>query len=897
MPFLIKSYFHFIDEEYHIAHSLFFANSCIYILLFDCSIELEKIVTQNKLLYWFHFLQTLCNVGKDSPIILVGTKVDVLEQNFGFFEREAKVKQRMCEINEILRECIEENNVRLKIDRFKIEGDDSLFFALNNREFDLQKAGISNLVNLLVSKYDDTEYSISTTLAHKLVFDTIERLRTENGVNEGSQSGKKDFIQVEELDEEIERISEKEGRREEIDAVKKNLFSILCDLSKLGVIVYFEHQLLRNKICEPLFFNNIFKQILNFGRKKVQMIVERTHLNLLILEEEFARKRNPSEKDNSLVLMERFLRWTKLKSSLSFQEIWSREEERKKSNVDKVSFHTCLTMLEQIEAKLRSEGNESAFKEFLPFEEIKHKQLSQTVFVVDEETLHSLIIQILGERIGLEDKTNTKEFLFNLLSKFDLVLPMGKSKFVGDRFALRNQTYIIPFLFPLTKPSNIPQPERKRCRWRVQYLLPFKPSSLWKLLFLRIRNACVSENSQSSRKMLSESYWVDGIFFKFTNEREEEEETILKVEIKETVLSNSPPFDTSSTNSATDLHASTCSTPNPLFTSGNSFLTPLPSSSTFSSPSLKNSSSSLSPLKNSKSANRQNQNKVVFKQTVEVELMSSSDPQLLFQSIHQAFREFVARWLQKETAHEIKMTITRTENGLRVSQTRGKVLNFSPKETTDNASFSLSSNSSSKGKGLCAFCGLSISLSEPLRECDSCNSKVFLVESHFALLDVIFQGGSGRIHKALHDSTQSFVAIKERLQDKQNPGKMSEREFEERKREELVWKREIEMLQFIEENIPEMTTCRLIHVLDDTLSGYKQKYMVMEFIEGGNLSFFEEKMLKTAKFNSQIDFVRMLLILLHEINCLHSKNIVHRFAKNGNKKFTLSNFSEKGYQG
>ena len=37
-------------EEYHISHSFFFQNSGIYLLLFDCSIELDQIVAKNKIL-------------------------------------------------------------------------------------------------------------------------------------------------------------------------------------------------------------------------------------------------------------------------------------------------------------------------------------------------------------------------------------------------------------------------------------------------------------------------------------------------------------------------------------------------------------------------------------------------------------------------------------------------------------------------------------------------------------------------------------------------------------------------------------------------------------------------------------------------------------------------------
>jgi hypothetical protein len=40
--------------------------------LFDCS--KGDIIGENKLLYWFHFLQT--QIGSKSPIIMVGTKID-----------------------------------------------------------------------------------------------------------------------------------------------------------------------------------------------------------------------------------------------------------------------------------------------------------------------------------------------------------------------------------------------------------------------------------------------------------------------------------------------------------------------------------------------------------------------------------------------------------------------------------------------------------------------------------------------------------------------------------------------------------------------------------------------------------------------------------------------------
>jgi hypothetical protein len=69
-------------EEYHMAHSFFFSSGCVYMLLFDCSLEVEEIVKENNLLYWFHFLQT--QIGDKSPVIIIATKFDVLWNKFSF---------------------------------------------------------------------------------------------------------------------------------------------------------------------------------------------------------------------------------------------------------------------------------------------------------------------------------------------------------------------------------------------------------------------------------------------------------------------------------------------------------------------------------------------------------------------------------------------------------------------------------------------------------------------------------------------------------------------------------------------------------------------------------------------------------------------------------------------
>ena len=60
-------------------------------VLFDCSIDVKNVVLKNKLLYWLTFLQT--QIGKNSPVILIGTMTDKL--NLG----KQKLETRYTEIS------------------------------------------------------------------------------------------------------------------------------------------------------------------------------------------------------------------------------------------------------------------------------------------------------------------------------------------------------------------------------------------------------------------------------------------------------------------------------------------------------------------------------------------------------------------------------------------------------------------------------------------------------------------------------------------------------------------------------------------------------------------------------------------------------------------------------
>lgn len=100
LSFFLSFISHFLKghEEYHISHSFFFTEGCVYCLLFDCSIKTENIIKDNKILYWLNFIET--QVGEKTKVILIATKVDILEKKFNFFFRESETREAFSQIHE-----------------------------------------------------------------------------------------------------------------------------------------------------------------------------------------------------------------------------------------------------------------------------------------------------------------------------------------------------------------------------------------------------------------------------------------------------------------------------------------------------------------------------------------------------------------------------------------------------------------------------------------------------------------------------------------------------------------------------------------------------------------------------------------------------------------------------
>ena len=64
------------------------------------------------------------------------------------------------------------------------------------------------------------------------------------------------------------------------------------------------------------------------------------------------------------------------------------------------------------------------------------------------------------------------------------------------------------------------------------------------------------------------------------------------------------------------------------------------------------------------------------------------------------------------------------------------------------------------------------------------------------------------------------------------------------------WREEIEMLLFIQKNIPDLTTSRIISVIDDSKRNLEEKYVVMEWIEGKHLQYLNPRHFKNENVNS-----------------------------------------------
>ena len=347
---------------------------------------------------------------------------------------------------------------------------------MNNRESNPNRSGLSKIYQILKNEYKNLQSHISTNLKHKVVFEQIQKLsRKLNKLTEIDE--KYMFLQVSQLKNSLDSYEKKICSEASLE-----LSSILIDLHKLGVIIYFDNEILRDIIItNPKWFNVVFKEIIDYGRKRVQCIFQFVY-DVLNEYEEGGNYPFYRSKDNCKKQVESILRELKknVDHHLKIEEIWEKFKEY--SIVDRVSYHSLLGKLELIQEKLEEEKFDHILNEFKERDHF-HYDITQSIHSIKSSTLHSIMEEILN--IHSKDKVK-KRFLKNLLIKFDLILPKKKVEFLKN-----NQLYLVPFLFPNEKPnrtillkgSTRIEDFTRNFEWKIEYHLPFKPTSMWKVCF------------------------------------------------------------------------------------------------------------------------------------------------------------------------------------------------------------------------------------------------------------------------------------------------------------------------------------------------------------------------------------------------------------------------------
>ena len=176
---------------------------------------------------------------------------------------------------------ITENKIDLSFHYFSefdaLSNSKFIFCVVNNKECDIKTSGIADLQKVVSSEYNHSSNGVSTTLKHRLVFNILTKMSEMEEHFEGEdlpeeKREKSPFIQLytvrekileefkigiikilksmkqsTDLKEEINKMLKRENLSDFIDS-NNQLNKILLDLHKLGVIIYFDHYLLRETI-------------------------------------------------------------------------------------------------------------------------------------------------------------------------------------------------------------------------------------------------------------------------------------------------------------------------------------------------------------------------------------------------------------------------------------------------------------------------------------------------------------------------------------------------------------------------------------------------------------------------------------------------------------------------
>jgi hypothetical protein len=169
-----------------------------------------------------------------------------------------------------------------------------------------------------------------------------------------------------------------------------------------------------------------------------------------------------------------------------------------------------MKKLEKLEFKLRKKNKEKVIE---LLDQVEFENVPQKFYTIEESILESQIIKkILGnpslksQEEKLKFKENSK-FILTLLSQFNFVIPKKKQSFLNcGNFLTTKREFIVPLFFPDNPPLSTNLEETKfDDKWIIKYSLPFKPSQIWKLLFMRIRQSIIE--GVGNREISKENYW------------------------------------------------------------------------------------------------------------------------------------------------------------------------------------------------------------------------------------------------------------------------------------------------------------------------------------------------------------------------------------------------------
>ena len=257
-----------------------------------------------------------------------------------------------------------------------------IFFPVNNQEINLDKSGINQVYCLLSNVYQNVPHNVCTTLKHKIVFEAIEEI-TKLVKKENSP-----FIELSSLK---HYLFQYKDDNTEIAESYNNLEDILLDLNKLGVIVYNNSESLKNTIVvHPQWFNNVFKVILDNGKKRIQIALSKILKEILKLEKKENNIEKEDQEENSKSMVIYMLNWIKgdCSSKLSIEQIWSNPVEKSKSRVDKVTFEELSEKFHTIQLQMYKE--EQTYEVFDKLKK-KHQDVLHSLYTISKEDVPPMI--------------------------------------------------------------------------------------------------------------------------------------------------------------------------------------------------------------------------------------------------------------------------------------------------------------------------------------------------------------------------------------------------------------------------------------------------------------------------------------------------------------------------